>query len=146
MAYTRKNSGSTVLLPTGEAPFNNLGVNLPKLTPVCIDPATGLISTVDVSDEEKARTVYGVLSQLSMYGYVACVTSVGRIEDVLITGNFGDSIYVSKIGTLTNIPPAVGVGGFASGDFSIEVGFLAKNLTNPLQKDLVVRISKAEQI
>ena len=146
MAYTRKSSGSTTLLPTGEAPFNNLGVNLPKLTPVCINPSTGLISTVDVSDEEKSRTVYGVLSQTSMCGCKAEVTSVGRIEDVLITGNFGDPIYVSKAGTLTNIPPAVGVGSFVSGDFCIEVGFLAKNLSNPLQKDLVVRISKAEQI
>lgn len=146
MTYSRKTSGQTVILPSGEEPFNNTGVNLPFLTPVCIDPTTGLISTVDVSDEIKARTVYGVLANTSMNGAKAEVTSIGRIVDVLVVGNFGDSIYVSKIGTLTNIPPAIGVGGFVAGDFSIEVGFIAKNLLNPLQKDLVVRVIQPTQL
>jgi hypothetical protein len=53
---------------------------------------------------------------------------------------------VSKIGGLTNVPPVVGSNGFLSGDFSIEVGFLAKNLANPLQKDLVVRIIQPQQL
>lgn len=133
-------------LPSGEVPVNNTGVNLPRLTPVCINPENGLISAVDVSSEEKSRTVYGVLSSTVMNGQQAEVVTTGRILDVLVIGNFGDPIYVSKVGTLTNIPPEVGVGGFVSGDFSIEIGFLAKNLSNPLQKDLVVKIVQPQQI
>lgn len=146
MTYSRKTTGVLVSLPTGEVPINNTGINLPKLTPVCINPENGLISTVDVSSEEKARTVYGVLSSTVMSGQQAEVITTGRILDVLVIGNFGDPVYVSKVGTLTNIPPAVGIGGFVSGDFSIEIGFIAKNLSNPLQKDLVVKIVQPQQI
>lgn len=146
MSYSRNTSGKTLIMPSGEEPFNNTGVSLPFLTPVCIDPTNGLITTIDVSDEIKSRTTYGVLSNTSMNGARADVTSIGRIPDVLVVGNFGDSIYVSKIGTLTNIPPAIGIGGFIAGDFCIEVGFIAKNLLNPLQKDLVVRVIQPTQL
>jgi hypothetical protein len=146
MTYSRKTSGTSVTLPVGESPSNWTGLNLPKLTPVCIDPSTGYVSKVDVSDEEKSRTVYGILAQTSFSGNTADVVTTGRIIDVAVTGNFGDSIYVSKIGGLTNVPPVVGSNGFLSGDFSIEVGFLAKNLANPLQKDLVVRIIQPQQL
>jgi hypothetical protein len=55
-------------------------------------------------------------------------------------------MYIDKTGNLTDIKPSIGVNSFIAGDFVISVGVIAKNATNPANKDLVISIDVIGQL
>jgi hypothetical protein len=124
--------------------FNNTGTVIDSAVPVRLN-SSGNIATVDISIENHVFGIVGLtqdpISNLS-YGWVV---TEGKLEDV-VGFNFGDYIYLSKSGNLTNIAPSEGVGGFVSGDWVVRVGVIGKNETNPLLKDLFVSINIVGQL
>lgn len=112
---------------------------LSALTPVYVN-ASGDIAAVDPSFESKSFGSVGiVVSDISsaQFGDIACF---GRMLNITTSTSFGDILYVSKTGTLTNVKPSIGVGGFISGDWVIRVGVVCKNIATPTNKDLLVNI------
>lgn len=117
---------------------NNTGQTLVQATPVRINTA-GTLDTIDVSNDN-SRSIVGVVATSISDGATGEIIGSGKITNVSVPGTFGDTVYVSKAGALTNIPPTEGQDSFVSGDFVIAVGVIAKNIDNPLQKDLILNI------
>jgi hypothetical protein len=118
--------------------MNNTGVLLTRLTPVYSD-AAGNIGKVDVSMDAKSMPKVGVLPQDIAALATGNVMMSGRLRNISYSGiSFGDVVYVSKTGSLTNVRPSFGVGGFTGGDLVIMVGVIAKNDTNPTLYDILV--------
>jgi hypothetical protein len=124
---------------------NGAGATIPKATPTRKTPA-GYIDFINVSVESEVLAFVGVTSAAILDNAIGPVITHGRIENVTISANFGDAIYLGKNGFLTNIKPDVGVGGFVSGDFVVRVATIARNETNLLQKDLVLEITLVGQL
>lgn len=124
---------------------NNTGTSIPAGTPVRIN-ASGELDFVDVSVEAQALSIVGVASQSIPNNGNGNFSNSGKIENINSLADFGDIIYVSKSGTLTNSKPSVGVSGFQSGDFIISVGVIAKNEENPSLKDLVINVNIVGQL
>ena len=120
--------------------LNFTGSTLNKATPVRI-ALDGTMNAVDVAIESDVLTLVGVLSNTTLHGYKGKVISSGKIEDITTSANIGETIYLSKTGTLTNQVPTIGVDGFVADDFVVRLGVLAANDTNPILKDLIVNIS-----
>jgi hypothetical protein len=145
MTYSPLMMGSVSTAPSGTLATNNTGSTINKATPVGVNKTTGLADLIDVSDEISARSITGLsFADVLNGGSLQLITS-GKIENVT-TGSYGDVIYVSKTGGLTNVAPEVGVGSFVSKDWIIVVGVIAKNLINPLYKDLYVNINVQGQL
>ena len=101
---------------------NNTGSILPPLIPVSID-ADGGMKAVVVSNETDSLNTVGVLTEQVLNTNYGMVVRSGRINNVNSLGfNFRDILYVSKIGDLTNVVPATGIGGFVAGDFARMLG------------------------
>lgn len=124
---------------------NNTGVSISKGTPVRIN-STGELDFVNVSVENQILNVAGVSSQTIPNGNAGAFLSSGKVEDVTTTATFGDLVYISKTGTLTEVKPSIGVAGFLAGDFVVSLGVIAKNETNPLLKDLIINIERKGQL
>jgi len=124
---------------------NNTGVSIDKAVPVRIN-ASGELDFINVSTEAQALSVSGVAAQTILDGTAGSFLSSGKIEDVSTSAIFGDTVYISKAGILTNIKPAIGVSGFIAGDFVISVGVIAKNESNPILKDLIINIDVKGQL
>jgi hypothetical protein len=124
---------------------NNTGVTIGKATPVRIN-TFGELDFINVSVEAQAMNSAGVVSEDIINGASGAVITSGKISNITTSASFGDVVYVSKTGVLTNTKPSLGVGGFVSGDFIISVGVVAKNTDNPLNKDLVVIIDVVGQL
>ena len=124
---------------------NDSGVILNKAIPVRAK-ANGDLDFINVSVEADVFAIVGVTSENILVGSTGGVISAGRIETITTTFAFGDPVYVSKSGGLTNIKPEVGVGGFVGGDFIVRVGTIAKNETNPTLKDLVLELHLVGQL
>ena len=123
---------------------NASGAPVADFVPVSLN-ASGDFKTIDVSVEADALKFIGVTGEPILNASPGPVVNFGKIEN--ITGfNFGDVLYVSKIGTLTTTVPDIGVGGFLSGDFVIRVGKVSKNQTNPSLKDLIVQFELVGQL
>jgi hypothetical protein len=123
---------------------NNTGNTLEYLTPVRIN-ISGDLDTIDIS-QESAMGIIGIVASNISDSSSGEVISTGKVFNVSLDGDFGDIIYVSKTGGLTNLKPSIGVGGFEAGDFCISIGVLAKNQSNPLQKDLILSIDTVGQL
>lgn len=119
---------------------NNSGYGIDALQPVTPVPGTGEIQAVDVSAGSTTFRVLGLASQAIPDGSSGDVVTHGRIQNVSTSFSFGDFVYVAKDGSLTNVEPLIGVGGFAEGDVAIKVGMIVKNKDNPSQKDLIVNV------
>lgn len=117
---------------------NNTGNMVTKATPVRLTN-TGFAS-IDVSIEGEANAIAGLTKDNISDASQGEVISSGVLENISTSASIGDIMYVSKVGDLTNVKPSVGVSGFASGDWVIRVGAVAKNNDNPLQKDILVNI------
>ncbi len=124
---------------------NGSGATLPKATPVR-KMSSGLINTIDVSIESDIMGIIGVTYADIPDTQIGSVITVGRIENVSIAFAFGDPVYLSKTGGLTNTKPDVGIAGFVVGDFVVRLATVARNETNPLQKDLVLEITLVGQL
>lgn len=146
MTYSRKLSGSLSKVPVGDEAVNNTGSTLNKVTPISINHTTGEADLIDVSLETSARASFAIVREDAADGAPLEYITIGRIEDVSLAFDYGDPVYVSKTGGLTNIPPEIGVGGFISGDFIISVGIIAKNINDPAKKDLIVNMDVEGQL
>jgi hypothetical protein len=119
---------------------NASGTLLVQCTPVCTN-SSGQAVTVDVTDETTVGRLIGLLSADLPVAAFGEVTDAGRMENVNLSFNVGDVLYVSKTGFLTNIKPDIGSNGFVEGDFVIFVGVVVTNQFNPSQKDLKLMLS-----
>jgi hypothetical protein len=101
---------------------------------------------VDPSIEAQVLACLGVAKDsVANLASVGIVTS-GRLQDVTVSGTFGDSMFISKTGGLTHIKPSIGVNGFVAGDFVVAVGIVVKNETNPLLSDLLINLRVVGQL
>jgi hypothetical protein len=124
---------------------NNSGSTLTKGTPLC-QKSSGYVDFINVSLEADVFAFIGIAGANISNATRGPVTTNGRVENVTVTGTFGDAIYVSKTGGLTNVKPDIGVGGFLAGDFVLRVGTIAKNETNPALKDIVLEVRLIGQL
>ena len=137
---------STIKATGLEFPYtNDSGIFMPKSTPIKIK-LNGGIDFINVSIENDAFALGGVTSSDSDNGSSVNVVTAGRIEDITTTFSFGDAVYISKSGNLTNIKPSVDIGGFVSGDYIVRIGTIAKNTANPLLKDLILELALVGQL
>jgi len=113
---------------------NSTGSTLVKFTPVYI-ASDGEYKRVNVSIEAQALGCVGVVSEDIGNGGKGKLAYNGTIEDVSTAADFGDSLYVDKTGGITNVRPSIGLGGFLEGDFVVQIGIIAKNPDNPVNKD-----------
>lgn len=90
--------------------------------------------------------VAGVASESIANGSSGAFITTGKVTNITTSASFGDVVYVSKTGILTNTKPSIGAGGFIAGDFVVSVGVIAKNADNPSSKDLVVIIDVVGQL
>lgn len=125
--------------------LNNSGSLINALQPVTSD-GSGQVKAIDPSVEDDSLKVVGVAAQMIPDGSSGSVVSHGKFENISTSFSFGDYVYVSKTGDLTNILPTIGSNGFTDGDFVIRVGVIVKNKTIPSQKDLVVQINIVGQL
>lgn len=124
---------------------NNTGVSISKATPVRIN-TSGDLDFVNVSVESEILNVVGVTNADIANGSEGDFINTGKIEDISTSLGFGDVAYISKTGTLTNVQPSIGVGGFVAGDFVVRIGVIAKNQLNPLLKDLILSMDIRGQL
>lgn len=123
---------------------NATGMAIPQATPVKIT-SSGL-GLIDVSLEADIDAFAGVLKENSPNGQRGQVVSSGSIENISTPFPIGSMVYISKLGTLTNIKPSLGVNGFGEGDFIVKIGMIAQNVDNVLNKDLLVGIQIMGQL
>jgi hypothetical protein len=149
MTYSSRLRGSILQVGTtsSEIParINSSGGSLNKTDPVRLD-ASGNIQKIDPSIEVQALACIGVAKDSVASLSLTPIVTQGRLENVTVPGTFGDPLYVSKAGGLTNIKPSIGVGGFVEGDFVIFIGIIVKNQTNPLLTDLMVNVRVVGQL
>jgi hypothetical protein len=124
---------------------NGSGTTISKGTPVC-QKNTGSIDFVNVSVESDAFGFMGIAGSNISNLLKGPVATNGRVEDVTVTGSFGDCLYISKTGSLTTTKPEIGVDGFLALDFVLRVGVIVKNETNPILKDIVLDIQLVGQL
>lgn len=125
--------------------LNNSGGTLTKTTPVRVD-SEGNLKSINISQGSEVEALVGLIEKDSGDGEFVSVVQTGIIEDITTSFNFGDRIFMSKSGGLTNIQPDVGVGGFLAGDFVISIGIITKNIENPSKKDLLLYIINRGQL
>lgn len=154
MMLRKEGQGSTnvtQVLESAAAPVSNTdtienhsGSTLPKFTPVGLD-TNGYADVIDVAVEDSAFSAFAVLSEDIADAAAGSYISNGRLAD--ITGfNLRDVLYVAKDGSLTNLKPSVGVGGFLDGDYIIRVGVVKRNVDVPSQMDLIVNVQVVGQL
>jgi len=133
---------------TGESEIitvmNNSGVTISQFYPVSMD-SNGEAILTDVSNGT-ARTVVGVAVANIDDGDQGQVVLSGKFENFSTLAPLGSELFISKTGELTDTVPDIGVGGFLAGDYVISVGKVMKNLTNPLNKDLIINIDLRGQL
>lgn len=123
---------------------NNTGSNINALTPVYSN-ISGEMAPIDISNDTQALALLGITTTNVLHTTSGTIISSGKLSNVSV-GSFGDTLYVSKTGTLTNIQPSEGVGGFVTGDWIIRIGVIIKNQDNPANKDLLLQIDIVGQI
>jgi hypothetical protein len=116
---------------------NNTGFTVNAGTPICLD-SNGEMKFVDVSSETDAESFVGLAAETVLNGASGKVIVTGKLLSVTTTALFGEGLWVSKTGGLTNVGPSIGVGGFIVGDWVIKIGMVSKNLSNPLNKDIIL--------
>jgi hypothetical protein len=124
---------------------NTTGSLIPKLTPVKIN-TSGNLALIDVSIEADILALVGLTNADISNTAAGEVANTGRVKDITTGAAFGDTLYISKTGGITNIKPEIGVGGFIVGDFVVKLGVIAKNQLNPLNKDIILQISLIGQL
>lgn len=145
MTYNPNSRGTA---PTARATArfnqNQTGSLIPKATPVKLTSSG--VGLVDVSVEADVDAFAGVLLVDASIGSTGSIINSGTVENVSTSFAVGSIIYVSKVGTLTNVKPSTGVNGFGEGDFVIKIGMIAQNNDNPSGKDLLVGIQIMGQL
>lgn len=114
-------------------------------TPVIMN-SSGDPDFVNVSIEAEVISIAAVAQDTIANGDEGRFVTSGKVESLNVTFSFGDVIYISKTGGLTNIQPSIGVGGFTDGDFIVMLGVIARNEDNPSFKDLILHIDIMGQL
>lgn len=125
---------------------NTSGVSIPQFYPVYID-TSGDASKVDVSIEVNAKAVVGIAATTIPNLSSGEIITYGVVPNIGAF-NFGDILYISKTGALTNVVPDIGLGSpvFVAGDFVVKIGVVMKNSVIPTQKDLVLSVQVMGQL
>lgn len=124
--------------------LNTSGLTILKHIPVRVN-SSGDIMPVDVALEADIFSLVGISSNMISTGNYGDVVTQGRVED--IDGfDFGEYVYISKTGGLTNILPDEGSYGFVSGDWVVKVGVITKNPSDPILKDLIINMQIVGQL
>jgi hypothetical protein len=129
----------------GDSYLNDSGTNIIKLSPLSLT-ATGGIKAVDASVETESVGCVGVAFSDIANNSSGVVVTNGRLANSGIAFALASVLYVAKSSGLTNVKPEIGVNGFLAGDWVIKVGVVAKNLTNPSAKDILVNVSVIGQL
>ena len=124
---------------------NNSGFTIAQLTPVRIT-STGDLGTVDPSIEAQVQAIAGLVGGDILNGSSGDIVSGGRILNITTASIFGTQLYLSKTGGVTATQPDIGTAGFVVGDFVVSLGVIAKNASNPSNKDFIVRILLVGQL
>jgi len=137
----------TVGVTSAELPArtNSSGGSLNRTDPVRLDTA-GAVQKVNPSVEAQVLACIGVAKDSVANAAPVGIVTSGRLEDVTVPGSFGDSLFLSKTGNLTNTKPSIGVGGFVAGDFVVFIGIVVKNQSNPLLSDLMINVRVVGQL
>lgn len=120
---------------------NGNASTLPKGTPVGT-MTNGLVTLIDVSSKTSVDGFVG------LYNIDTPTTASGEVLDNGICENLttsfaiNDPVYIAKNGSLTNVVPSVGVGGFVSGDYVVFLGVIVVNEFDNTKKDLKILIQK----
>jgi len=125
--------------------INNTGSTLAEKTPVRIN-TNGWLDTIDVSTDSGALTIVGLTDGSITHGNTGEVLLSGCLKNVITAFSFGDVLYVSKTGDITNVKPDIGVSGFIAGDFVIKLGIISRNISNPVNKDFIINITIVGQL
>lgn len=125
--------------------INSSGGSINRTDAARLD-SSGNAQKVDPAVEAQALSCLGVFKDSVPNGSLVGIVTQGRLENVTVSGTFGDAMYVSKTGALTHIKPSIGVNGFVAGDFVIFIGLVTKNQSNPLLTDLMVNIRVVGQL
>lgn len=125
--------------------LNDSGLTITQWQPVCIS-VTGGIKAIDISDEDDALAIVGIAKNQALDSEQCTVVSSGKLENISTSANFNDRLYLSKTGSITNVKPDIGVGGFVEGDFVVSLGVVCANSTTPTNKDLIVNIELIGQL
>jgi hypothetical protein len=125
--------------------INGNAGTLSALTPIRSD-SNGDANTIDVSVENEALAVVGLTKTSISSGGTGTIVTSGRLTNIGGVWSFGNVLFVSKTGDLTNVKPDIGVGGFIAGDFVIKLGVVTKNAVNPLLMDLILNIQIMGQL
>ena len=129
---------------TGSIVLNNTGSVLAMLTPLRVN-SSGVLSMINVSDES-SMSVSGITASIIENNSTGTLAFNGVIKNITTAAAFGDIMYISKTGGLTNIKPNIGVNSFLENDFMIRIGVIAKNKDNPSNKDLHLSIGVEGQL
>ena len=124
---------------------NTTGVTINKGTPIRMNNA-GDPDFVDPSIESEIIGIAGIAQDSIPNGEKGIFVTSGKVTQLSVPFDFGDTIYISKTGGLTNIQPSIGVDGFVDGDFIVMLGVIAKNEENPALKDLILHIDIIGQL
>jgi hypothetical protein len=149
MTYDPRLSGSvlTIGVASSELPArtNASGASVTRTNPIRLD-SNGDIQRVDPSIEAHVLACVGVAKDSVANSALCGIVTSGRLVDVTVPGSLGDTLFLSKTGTLTNLKPSIGVDGFVSGDFVLSIGIVVKNQDNPLLSDLLINIRLVGQL
>lgn len=124
---------------------NSSGASITRTNPVRLDN-NGEVQRVNPSVESQVLACIGVAKDSVSNGALVGIVTSGRVEDVTVPGSFGDTLFLSKTGSLTNTKPSIGAGGFVAGDFILAIGIVVKNQSNPLLTDLLVNVRVVGQL
>jgi len=107
---------------------------------------TGTMELIDLTTEASALGFRGIAAAQITNGLSGDVVSSGRIENVTTGFAFGDSLFLARDGSLTNVAPEIGSNGWVAGDFVIYIGSVVQNQTNGANKDFFILPSPPVQL
>ena len=110
---------------------------IPQAQAVAIN-SSGLIVPLDVTSQASVQAMVGYAAVRIPTSSAGQVISNGRLKLYTNTNSYplNTPLYVDLTGNPTNIVPAVGVNGFASGNYVVFMGVLVPNEKNPLEFDI----------
>lgn len=131
MSYSPLFTGSSSKGPssgTSSDYTNGTGSTMNLGSPVSTN-TSGQVLLTDVSSEVSATAYVGLAATSIASSASGQVASDGRLQNISLGLGFsvGDPIWVGIGGTLTNVKPNIGVGGWISGYWVLFVGVVVKN-------------------
>jgi len=146
LIYTRQNTsfnisnvleGKSTSMAIKTQLINNSGATIQPITPIRLN-AVGQLALIDPSNQDQVFDGIGLTSASIANGTSGDVVTDGRIENVTTAYNVGSTLYVSKIGILTDQKPTIGTNGFVSGDYIVVAAKVVANIDTPANKDVIV--------